>query len=37
LSSKSLIILLIPILHQIELTIYGKDVIERTRFGLRSM
>jgi hypothetical protein len=29
--------LLIPILHQSELMMYGKDVMERTSPGLRSM
>jgi hypothetical protein len=28
---------LIPILHQSELMMYGKDVMERTSPGLRSM
>jgi hypothetical protein len=28
---------LIPFLHQSELTIYGKEVMERTKLGLRSM
>jgi hypothetical protein len=28
---------LIPILHQSELTIWGKEVMERTSFGLRSI
>jgi len=31
------IINLIPILHQSELMMYGKDVMERTSPGLRSM
>jgi len=36
-SGRIVLRVLIPILHQSELMMYGKDVMERTSPGLRSM